>query len=395
LEALPLLSQSGLKYLGAFRFPNLYTGNVCDGFTYGGRGLTFNPDGNGGAGSLFAVGHPGCNYVGEFSIPTPATAVTIDGLPTAQLIQPRGSDRIKDALEGGLASSGISGGSNTTVNGLLVHGGSLLLSAGNAYSGTQSVTHWRRPVDLSMSGKVVGPATVAATGSYANPRFTAGYMCHIPAELQPALGGPALTGWVADSIVTGTSNGPAAFVFDPANVSGRVAVPAVPLLFYPSTAPLQESVAGASQQLWNWTSIPRGCALPNGTRSLLFIGRHGSGTFEYGVGGVDGHTNDAERRPIYDPTDTSTGEHAWPYRYQVWAYDALHLANVKQGKAKPESLRPYAVWTLNLPFEVADSGHGLEGIAYDPRTSTLFLVQSAAGKFGEPAIHAFKISTGQ
>jgi hypothetical protein len=391
LANLPLIDQAGLKYVGAFRFPNLYTGNVCHGFTYGGRGLTFNPEGNGGAGSLYSVGHPSCSYVGEIDIPTPGTATTVEGLPMAQLLQPKGSDRIADVLEGALASSGIGGGTNTTVNGLLVHKGSLYLSAGNAYASTQPVTHWRRPLDLSSSGRVAGPATVSGSGQFSNPRFTAGYMCHVPPELQSALGAPALTGWVADSIVTGTSNGPSAFAFNPEGISGRVNVPAVPLLFYPSSSPLQESVAGQSQQLWNWTSIPRGCALPNGTRSLLFIGRHGAGKFEYGVGGVNGHTNDAARRPIYDPSDSSTGEHAWPYRYQVWAYDVMHLANVKQGKARPGSVRPYAVWTLNLPFEVAEDGHNLEGIAYDSKRAMLYLVQSEAAKFGESIVHVLHV----
>lgn len=392
LQALPLIHESSLKYVGAFRFPNLYTGNVCHGFTYGGRGLTFNPTGNGGAGSLFSAGHVGCSYVGEFTIPDPGIADTVERLPMAQLLQPKGGDRIVDALEGGLAASGIGGGTEVTVNGLLVYRGDLYLSAGNSYASTQPVTHWRRPLDIAVSGRVAGPATVAGRGRYSNPRFTAGYMCHVPPELQPALGAPALTGWVADSIVTGTSNGPAAFAFDPASIDGRRAVPAVPLVFYPSDAPLQESIAGESQNTWNWTSIPRGCALPDGSRSLIFIGRHGTGKFEYGVGGVNGYTNDASRRPIYDPADDSAGEHAWPYRYQVWAYDALHLAKVKQGITRPESIRPYAVWTLNLPFEVREDGHDLEGVAYDPGKSMLYLVQSNAAKFGEAIIHAFRVT---
>jgi hypothetical protein len=389
--ALPLIDSTALEYVGAFRFPQLNTDNVCDGFSYGGRGLSFNPDGNGGAGSLFSAGHRRCSHVGEITIPTPATASTVEALPVATLLQPRNGSRIADVLQGGLTASGISGGTDNTVNGMLVHGGNLYLSAGNAYASTQPVTHWRRPLDLSASGGLAGPATVSGRGQYSNPRFTAGYMCHVPPALQSVLGAPALTGWVADSIVTGTSNGPAAFAFNPDSITGRVAVPAVPLLFYPSDAPLQESVFGKSQNLWNWTSIPRGCALPDGTRSLLFIGRHGTGTFEYGVGGANGHTNDAARRPIYDPADDSSGEHAWPYRYQVWAYDVLHLADARQRKIRPESIRPYAVWQLALPFVKPEDNHNLEGIAYDPKTSTLYIVQSDVGKFGEPVIHAFRI----
>jgi hypothetical protein len=388
----PLIQADDLQYVGAFRFPALpYTGQVCDGFGYGGRGLTFNPAGNEGKGSLLAAGHTYCGKVGEFGIPEARNSPSIEGLPHAPLLQVKERPRIVDALEGGLAKSGIKGGTHSTVNGLLVWRNRLVVSAGNAYTYSQPVSHWSRPLDLSSSGQVTGPITVVGDRGYSAARFTAGYMCHIPADLQAALGGPAITGWVADSIVSATSDGPAAFAFDPGAVASGKDVPARTLLFYPHTKPLEASVPGARQAVWNWTSMPRGCALPDGTRTLLYIGRHGSGEFQYGVGGANGHTNTQPRVPIHDPSDTSTGEHAWPYRYQVWAYDANDLARVRQGAVQPWQVKPYAVWSLRLPYVHESAGHGLEGIAYDPLSRRLFVVQEGAGKYGEPVIQVFSV----
>jgi hypothetical protein len=280
---------------------------------------------------------------------------------------------------------------HTTVNGLLVDGDRLVVSAGNGYGDTQPVSHWRRPIDLAVTGAVSAASAVVGPRPHDEARYTAGYMCAVPPAWRAALGGPAITGWVADSIVSRTSNGPAAFAFDPARVGTKRTVRAVPLLFYPHTAPLEHSVSGRAQAVWNWTSTPRGCALPDGTRSLLFVGRHGTGVFEYGVGGPDGYTTDGARRPIHDPADHASGEHAWPYRYQVWAYDVRDLARVRAGALRPEQVRPYATWRLSLPFERAGDDHATEGIAYDPGRRRLYLVHAGAGEFGEPIVHAFEV----
>jgi hypothetical protein len=392
LSSLPLVQAGNLKYLGAFRLPAPTSGSdVCSGFSYGGIGLTFNPAGNGGAGSLLATGHTYCSRIGEFTIPAITQPKSADELQTAKWLQPATAGQLVDGLEGKLATSGITGGTHNTVNGLLVYGNRLAISGGNSYTYTQPVSHWSRPLDLAARGQVSDATSVVGDRGYSNARFTAGYMCHIPSNLQTTLGGPALTGWVADSIVSGTSNGPAAFSFDPNRLAASAGstVPAKTLLFYPYEAALENSVPGQIQEVWNWTSIPRGCAVPNGTRTVMFIGRHGTGEFQYGVGGTEGHTNNTPQVPIYDPSDNSTGEHAWPYRYQVWAYDASDLDKVARGLMKPHQVRPYSTWRIDLPFTNTAGGHGLGGIAYDPKTRRLFIVQETALKFGEPLIHTF------
>ena len=71
--------------------------------------------------------------------------------------------------------------------------------------------------------------------------------------------------------------------------------------------------------------------------------------------------------------DPNKGTHAWPYVYQVWAYDANDFARVAQGQSQPWGLRPYAVWQLPLPYPYAN----YSGLAatYDPATGRIFLSQ--------------------
>ncbi len=389
--SLPLIQQQDFAYVGAFRMPDMpYTGNYCDSLTYSGRGLAFDPAGNAGAGSLFISGHENCGArVAEISVPELVNSPDIQALKRATLLQTRPST-LRDALEGALERSGLAGGTNATVNGLLVHGNTLLISAGNDYAYSQPVSHWTRPKDLSVLGQVSTATAVRGDRSFRDPRGTAGYMCHVPTALQPHLGGPALTGWVAASIVSATSDGPAAFSFDPADLGKSTSLTVKTLLFYPHGYSLEASIPGQATELWNWTSIVRGCAIPEGTRTVLFFGSHGTGAFYYGTGGPNGRETSAPYRAIYDPSDTSTGEHAWPYRYQIWAYDANDLMRVRQGEIAPHTIRPYASWRVRVPLERPDDRHNIGGAVYDPRTKRLYFVQQGAGPFGEIVIHALQ-----
>lgn len=387
-----LVQETNLVYEGAFRFPNMpYTGQVCDGFSYGGAGFTFNPAGNNGAGSLLATGHTYCSRVAEFTIPTPVKTTTVTSLPYSQLVANQPS-KLVDALEGKISTSGVTGGTHNTVNGLAVYNGSLILTLGNHYTTVdQPVSHFIRPLSLATTGQVSAARRVVGNGIN-NARFTSGYMCAVPPELQAKFGGPLATGWVPGSIVSNASNGPSLFAFDPDRLKTESTIVAKTLLAYPVSNPLEASVSGQKQTVWNWTSDPPGCAIPNGTDSVLFIGRHGTGVFYYGVGGANGYATGGTSAAIYDPADNSTGEHAWPYIYQVWAYKSSDLVRVAAGEIQPWTVKPYAVWKLSLPFENVAGNHGTGGMAYDPKTRRLYLIQSAAGAYGEPVIQVFTVN---
>jgi len=74
---------------------------------------------------------------------------------------------------------------------------------------------------------------------------------------------------------------------------------------------------------------------------------------------------------------------------EVWAYDATALLKVRSGQEKPWQVRPYATWTLKLPFGSPDIG----GAAYDPATNLIYLSQQYSSGYdrSEPVIEVFKV----
>jgi hypothetical protein len=205
-------------------------------------------------------------------------------------------------------------------------------------------------------------------------------MALIPSEWQSQFGGPALTGNCCLAIVSLQSSGPAASVFNPSNVGTGNPVSAAPVVGYPDAHPLGTGW-GTTNPLFNGTTQIRGLVFPVGTRSVLFFGRHGVGTFCYGTG--------AE---CNDPADNSKGTHAYPYKHQIWAYDANDLVAVKNG-AKPQwEVTPYAVWNFSLPFENANSGHAIGGAAYDPQTNNIYISQQCVDTGCAPIIHVFMVT---
>ena len=66
--------------------------------------------------------------------------------------------------------------------------------------------------------------------------FYNGYMGAIPAAWQSALGAPYLTGSVTQNIVSGTSNGPGAFGFNPSTLSTSTLTTTIPYVYYPYTS---------------------------------------------------------------------------------------------------------------------------------------------------------------
>lgn len=390
IASLPLVQSSDLTYLGAFRLPfdAKYDGsyNNAAGFA-----MAFDPNGNGGAGSLFYADR----YIefGEVSIPSlidQTGANNYDMLNVATALQSL------TTCEGGNLV-----GTDLRPRGGLIVGSDLVAGFGVAYDvGGQTITHYRRPKTLGAGSVTVRKITPSSP--YANARYSSGYMCEIPKGLQSALGGTAVTGWVANSINSNASNGPTAFAFDPdALISGNI-TNAQPLAVYPLANALQTTVYDYSttNQAWDDTSLPAGVCIPNGTRSMLFMGRHGYGPMWYGDGtGADFVGSDNWH---YDPTDGSKGEHAYPYRYQTWMLDCAQLAEVKAGTRNPYDLT-VTTWGFNLPFEGTSSlystgspdpspdPHIINGMCYDKTNKRIFL-STQYGVYNFTIIHAFRVN---
>jgi hypothetical protein len=103
-------------------------------------------------------------------------------------------------------------------------------------------------------------------------------------------------------------------------------------------------------------------------------------------------TTRGSERLCYDPASSDKGSHAYPYRYQMWAYDLNELAEAAAGRREPWSIEPYGVWPLELPYPEASARIG--GVAYDPAGRRLFISQKAAHRDAyswRPLIHVYQI----
>jgi hypothetical protein len=361
-----------MAYLGSFRLPSPQGDQ--NSFNYGGTAMAFDAKDQ----ALWLVGHDWYQRAAEVTIPPLVRATTIESLPRATLRRP-----FADILAGKLNSIGSG---TDKIGGILPMADGLIVSAYIYYdaSHAQKRSHFR-----VTGSSVTGPVQVGD----APAGFVSGYMTPIPLEWQNALGGTALTGQCCIPIISRTSVGPAASVFNTADVGSRNPVPATEVLGYP----LDHATLGGYDTpngLANGATKMAGVVFPPGTSSVLFIGRQPGG-FCYGEGTGD---RGRDRRPVpgengvvycYDPTNSYKGTHGYPYRPFVWAYDANDLVAVKNGTRQPWEVTPYATWTFNTPFD--NDGHLISGVAYDPATRRLYV----AGGFEDgnaPLIHVFELT---
>lgn len=345
----PLVRSENLSYQGSFKLPTL-TGN---GLTYGGTAISFNQANN----SLFVVGHVYDQAMSEVKIPA------LGG--TASLLQ-----GLLDPLLGKLGS--IGGAGSRRIGGSLVYKNRLYITGFVYYDGdgSQSTTHFNRSTNL-LDLAVTGPYRVGSMGA----GFYSGYMGTVPVEWQSLLGGPALTGNCCLSIISRTSYGPAVSTFNPESTSQT----ANDLLHYTSDhQTLGTYGASGVHPVFNGTTRITGVVFPNGTSSVLFFGETGVGNYCYG-----------EASACNDPSNSSKGEHAYPYRAYVWAYNANDLLAVKNGTKQAWAVTPYQTFELTQPGDV-ESDFGIGGAAYDPVTNRIFVIKK--GGSGAPTVYVYGIT---
>jgi hypothetical protein len=375
-STLPRLSADGIQYLGAFRVPKQLSNG--DSFSYGGGGAAFRASTN----SLFMSSRLG--RVAEVTIPAPVMAANVAQLPMASFLQP-----FADPMEGALsqvASGGVS------LSGLMIYGDRLYGTASIYYdaSNSQKLSHFSHSLQLNQ------PSFSGWTRVWEERKtgFVAGYMSLVPAEWQSRLGGPAVTGQCCLPIITRTSFGPSALSFDPAQIGGAT-TPASPLVYYNSEHPTLGIFSGANAT-WGGTAGMGGVALIGGTRTALFVGRNGLGEYCYGNGtatqALHGTPSPDGSKWCYDPTSADKGQHAYPYRFQIWAYDLNDLAAVKAGQKQPWEIIPYGVWPLDLPYY--ESRFTIGGVTYDGERQLLYVTQQYADKVdvaSHPIVHVFQL----
>jgi hypothetical protein len=361
-----LLHASDLVYSGAFRLPGGHANQQS--FEYGGRGLAFSPSRN----TLLLAGHDWYQWIGELNIPELRISESLADLQTATFRTP--------LTEIGTHSTPTVGRGSTAVGGLLPWGDSLIASYYLTYdaTGSQTASHYKRGLDLTKREDLRGPYTVG------NGRagFVSGYMAPIPAEWREALGGAAIAGQCCISIISRTSLGPSATVFNPDTIGTGERVPGIEVLGYPITKPTL-GTCESTNATFNCATTMGGVVFPDGTRSVLFFGRQGIGPYCYGdASPVQGRT------ACLDPTDGAKGPHAYPYQFQVWAYDVLDLIAVRQGRKEPWQVMPYETWSFELPF--APGSRVIRGVTYDPATRRIYMA-TVFGDGPRPVIQAFTV----
>src|SRR3989344_4180243 len=364
-----LLQKSDLVYQGSFKVPHGTFG--ASSFDWGEGIMAYNPANN----SLFISSHPYQNSVAEISIPTVVNSSSLAALNTASVLQ--NFSEISEGRKNQIPCIGTH-----FIGGLLPRGSSLLVSYYNFYDGgtCQQQSHFVSGQTLSTGGDVTGPwaANYAVTPSTNNAGYVHGWMIPVPSAYQSSLGGSAILGNCCLSIVGRTSQGPSVFSFNPSTVGANNPFPITPLLYY---SPEHPSLGQWNQTspTFNGTTQIKGAAMIDGTRSLLFFGRQGTGTYCYGPGAQCG-----------DPVNANQGDHAYPYVSQIWAYDVNDLIASKHGQISPWNVMPYSVWTYTTPFQRANNGKP-GGVAWDPNTRRLFVVE----QFGDsdwPVITVWQVS---
>ena len=343
-SALPtrLVQASDLRHIGSFDLPDAAGAGDrrCFEYQYPGA-MGYNPATN----SLIVKSHDwDAGWAGEVNIPSSFTG-------TASVRQ-----GCRDITAGRINQ--INGeGNRVHIAGILVKGSNMLVSAFPYYAtGTNDGTHFSRSTTFTNTS-VRGPIRVGSTPS----ATIGGYMAHIPAAWQGVLRGDMLTGQCCISIISRSSFGPSvsATYFDQVLTQNQVS--ATTLVNYPASNPLAPYGSSTPTELWNGFTRIRGVAFPEGTASVLFFGRHGTGEWFYGEGGTR------------DPQYQDQGEHAPPYRAQVWAYNAHEMAQVAAGQRQPHSLRPYAVFELPGMDGVEVAGAALDA------SGRLYILENTGG----------------
>ena len=228
------------------------------------------------------------------------------------------------------------------------------------------------------------------------PGHTAGWMSPIPGQWRSVLGGDFLTGNSSGiPIMSRTSVGPSAFVFNPLHVVGKRSVSTpistTKLLDFSLAHRLHNDLPNESRQndLWNHLSRAVYGIIVPGTRTYATFGH--SGGNESGVGYKIGQDN-GKRTGGYSSFEVKDNYHYY------WLWDVNDLVRVKAGEMRPHDVRPYEYGIFRTPFE--GSSHRLGGGAFDASTGRIYLtVQKADRKQGAyanpPVVMAYKALSNQ
>jgi len=354
---------SSLTYLGTISITHS-DGSCAESPNARALGLTYNPSGNGGAGSFYISHRWGSDCMAEITKPA------VGG--TATFIQSFQS------VLGNLSSLDASCANGCYIGGHLLYAGNLYVTGFTYYDadGNQPLSIWTRSPTLSSTAGRTGPVAAVAAG---NQGMANAWMDNVPAAHQAALG-QAVIGGCCWSIITRTSLGPALYSFNPSSLGAGTA-----MVQYPDGhQTLNAWGAAGSHPEANPTTKIGAMTFVDGTDTVLFIGNTGTGEYCYGTGCTDPDAPGVQ------------GAHAYPYVHYVWAYDVDDLALAKAGTINPWDVQPYAMWELpNLGNVTYSDEWSVIGAAFDAVANRLYVLKSRdTGGAAWPQLHVYSVDIG-
>lgn len=387
---------TAFTYLGACRTSPPET-DTAPSFGFSQGPLAFTPTGTLFIGKPNLEGNPTA-MLAEIALPTtlvvPPPTGDVSMLPLTTIVQP-----LTDPCEGQANLFGDDGVLPNVLGGLTVLPDGTLHGAGYLFydaNGTVTKSHYRRAADLkakSFSGWF-------AVGPPSRQGFVGQGIVAIPAGWQARLGGTHLATGGALAIISRTSAGPSATVFDATQGDGQHDVPGTLLLGYDmdhQTLGTYEGVTGTASPAYNMATALGGAFIVGD--SLIFVGVTGLGKAAYGSGtsdkALDGTlTGEGTDTWVYDPISGDKGGHAYPYVHYLWAYNLHDLAAVKAGTKTYWEVVPYQMAELKIPTPLAVTASSM---AYDAATKRLVVLQpttdpSDSGYYAGPVLHVYQVA---
>jgi hypothetical protein len=365
---LGLQAHFDIEYKGAIR--PIAGGESSSNYAIGTLG--YNPKNN----SLYMAGHAHHNAIAEFEIPKKLSmAQDAKNIPKAKVLQPfsKALDRVQV------------GKKTDKITGLLWYDDRLLVNSEIWYdaSGTNKDNlQVFNANDLSEQPK--GMLQLAGEAK------AAGYMGHIPDNLQTKLGGNFFTGWASNySITSRYSQGPSFYIFNPqdavdADIATNITVATTAKMVFPHSAD-KEMVEGGTKYKKDispiWGPNARavfGFIIPN-SDFFMVVGRHAGVNSGIGYKITQDNGNVCGGQCPYKVGDI--------YNY-FWLFNVNDIADA----AFPWKVQPvsYGKWIMPFKGEII-------GSVFDSQSNTLYLSVQGAGRVGEydrpPLIVAYKLES--
>ena len=408
------LQPDDLTYEGAFRLP--------EDFNWGALGLSFYPDGDGGAGSLLvtefeALSDPAQEgvcwdptwdcyaYFGEVAIPTPAEEANWEDLPEAALTSG------PTAFDGGLASTVHNEylfvsdleyvarqGSQTSDK---LYGSINLWYAEGVAGGDSFPTIWFAnldgtgargmfhvgPDDEFYHGRKMGSYLFSVPEWYADDYLEGRTLVTGRSRGTPVDGAEEVT-------IRGGSQGPTLFAFqawDSDDPTGDL--DALPVLYYhvafpgcagPSVGDPAECDYPDFTMCDDWTG---GAFVDDGARRAIML---------LGYKGLGDNCYDEPPVECDDPCSESHGYHCDPYERQVIFYDVHELGHSALGNQNPWVVVPYTVWRPAEFYLQGNPCWNVGGMAFDGRSGRLFMVERGLGEseMNASVVHVWSLQAG-